>query len=172
MGPLQNLKVGPQGLPLKFKSGTPSPFFNEFIFFSEYFISFLLYYFLSFLNKMQKNSNCEWQKSILSTKDKKVHMTRKHLSAETEQKPHWSNNILESPSFSNPSWNTSVRCHSYTEVTKRNVHWTCIGGWVFKLYGRLCVWQFERNENLFNITFLLHYSTHFICLPFSSLWTQ
>ena len=86
MGPLQNLKVGPQGLPLKFKSGTPSPFFNEFIFFSEYFISFLLYYFLSFLNKMQKNINCEWQKSILSTKDKKVHMTRKHLSAETEQK--------------------------------------------------------------------------------------
>ena len=48
--PPQSLKVGPGtplkfksetlGPPSKFKSGTPSPFFNKFIF-SEYFIVFL-----------------------------------------------------------------------------------------------------------------------------------
>ena len=54
--PLQNLKVGP---PTKFKSGTPSPFFNEFIFFRIFFRFFYLFIFVSFLNKMQKNMNCE-----------------------------------------------------------------------------------------------------------------
>ena len=70
--PPQSLKVGP-GAPLKFKSGTPGPpsslkvglpprpssSFNEFIF-PEYFSVFFTYLFLClFLNKIQKNINCE-----------------------------------------------------------------------------------------------------------------
>ena len=57
------VKVGPgprdPGPPSKFKSGTPSPFFNEFIFFRIFFHFFHLFIFVYFLNKMQKNINCE-----------------------------------------------------------------------------------------------------------------
>ena len=49
---------------------------------------FITYLFLClFLNKIQKNINCEWQKSKANTKDKQVHVTKKKLSEETEQNP-------------------------------------------------------------------------------------
>ena len=78
--PPQSLKVGPgtplkfksetPGLPSKFKSGTPgpptkfksgtlSPFFSEFIFFRIFLRFFYLFIFVSFLNKIQKNIDCE-----------------------------------------------------------------------------------------------------------------
>ena len=41
---------------------------------------------MSFLNKTQININCELQKPIVNTKDKKVYMTTKKLSEETRQK--------------------------------------------------------------------------------------
>ena len=57
------VKVGPgsrdPGPPSKFKSGTSSPFFNEFIFSRIFFHFFYLFIFVYFLNKMQKNINCE-----------------------------------------------------------------------------------------------------------------
>ena len=65
----QSLKVGPgtplkftsgtPGPPTKFKSGTPSPCFNEFIFFRIFLRFFYLFIFVSFLNKVHKNINCE-----------------------------------------------------------------------------------------------------------------
>ena len=45
-GPPQSLEVGPE-TPLKFKIGTPSPFFDEFIFFGI-FLAFFTYLFLRF----------------------------------------------------------------------------------------------------------------------------
>ena len=42
---------------------------------------------MSFLNKIQKNINCELQKSIVNTKDKQVYVTTKKLFEETEQNP-------------------------------------------------------------------------------------
>ena len=62
---------GVLGPPTKFKSGTPSPFFNEFIFFRIFLRFFYLFIFVSFLNKIQKNINCEKQKSIVNTKKDK-----------------------------------------------------------------------------------------------------
>ena len=47
------------GPPTTFKSGTPSSYFNEFIFFRIFFRFFYLFIFVSFLNKIQKNINCE-----------------------------------------------------------------------------------------------------------------
>ena len=58
-GPSSKFKSGTLGPPTKFKSGTPSAFFNEFIFFQDIFSLFYLFIFVSFLNKMQKNINCE-----------------------------------------------------------------------------------------------------------------
>ena len=50
-----------QGPPSKFKSGTSGPpsKFNEFIFFQNISSLFYLFIFVSFLNKIQKNVNCE-----------------------------------------------------------------------------------------------------------------
>ena len=58
-GPPSKFKSGIPGPPAKFKSRTPLPFFDEFIFFQN--ISSLFYLFISasFLNKIQKNMNCE-----------------------------------------------------------------------------------------------------------------
>ena len=56
--PPQSLKVGFKN-PLKFKSGTPSPFFNRFNFFRIFIRIFYLFVFVSFLNKIQKNINCK-----------------------------------------------------------------------------------------------------------------
>ena len=39
------------------------------------------------LNKIQKNINCEQQKSIVNTTDEQVYVTTKKLSEETEQNP-------------------------------------------------------------------------------------
>ena len=58
-GPPSKFKSGTPGPPTKFKSGTPSPFFNEFIFFRIFLRFFYLFIFVSFLNKIQKNINCE-----------------------------------------------------------------------------------------------------------------
>ena len=80
-------KSGTPGSPTKFKSETPLPFFNEFIFFRIFLCFFYLFIFVSFLNKIQKNINCELQKSIVNTKDKQVYVTTKKLSEETEQNP-------------------------------------------------------------------------------------
>ena len=72
---------------MKFKSGTPSPFFNEFVFLRIFRRLFYLFIFVSFLNKIQKNINCEEQKSIVNTKDKQVYVSTKKLSEKTEQNP-------------------------------------------------------------------------------------
>ena len=121
-GPVQSLKVGPPHLSLM-KS-----------FFPEYFIVF---YCCVFFNKIyaKKNINCELQKSIANTKDKKVYLKKKKLFEETEQnpselKPHWSNNILGSSSISNPFRSISVRHHSHIQVPTRNVQWTFMGGYL------------------------------------------
>ena len=63
-GPPSKFKSGTPGHPAKFKSGIPSLFFNEFFlvpsFFSEYsFAFFYLFIFVSILNKIRKNINCE-----------------------------------------------------------------------------------------------------------------
>ena len=47
------------GPPTTFKSGTPSSCFNEFIFFRIFFRFFYLFIFVPFLNKIQKDINCE-----------------------------------------------------------------------------------------------------------------
>ena len=53
----QSLKVGP-GTALKFKSGTPSPFFNEFTFSRMFHLIFTyLFFFVSFLNQILKISS-------------------------------------------------------------------------------------------------------------------
>ena len=55
--PPWKFKRGTPGLPSKFKSGTPSPFFNEFIFFRIFhrFLSLFLFW----KRCIQKNINCE-----------------------------------------------------------------------------------------------------------------
>ena len=58
-GPPSKFKSATAGLPTKFKSGSPSPFFNQFIFFRIFIRIFYLFIFVSFLNKIQKNINCE-----------------------------------------------------------------------------------------------------------------
>ena len=58
-GPLSKFKSGTPGPSTMFKSGIPSPFFNEFIFFRIFLRFFYLFIFVSFLNKIQKNINCE-----------------------------------------------------------------------------------------------------------------
>ena len=70
-------------------------------------------------------------------------MTTKKLSEETEQnpsepQPHWSNNILGSPSLSNPFWSISVRGHSHIQVATRNVQWTFMGGYLNYMYVFVC----------------------------------
>ena len=57
--PLQNLKLGPQDPLQSLKVGPLSLFFNEFIFCRIFHRSFYLFIFVSFLNKIQKNINCE-----------------------------------------------------------------------------------------------------------------
>ena len=100
-------------------------------FFSEYFVVFFTYLFSSFLNKIQKYQL--WVTEInVNTKDKQVYVTTKKLSEKTEQnpcepQPHWSNNILGSPSLSNPFWSLSVRGHSHIQVATRNVQWISQG---------------------------------------------
>ena len=69
--PPSKFKSGVPGPPTRFKSGTPSPF-NEFIFFRTFLRFFYLFIFVSFLNKIQKDINCKSQKSIVSTKDKRL----------------------------------------------------------------------------------------------------
>ena len=61
-------KSGTPGPPSKFKSGTSSTFFNEFIFLRIFnrFLSLCLFE----IRYIQKNINCELQKSIANTKDK------------------------------------------------------------------------------------------------------
>ena len=58
-GPASKFKSGTPASLLKFKSGTTLPFFNEFIFFLEYFIVFLLIYLFVFFKQNTKNINCE-----------------------------------------------------------------------------------------------------------------
>ena len=80
LGPPSKFKGGTRDPPLKFKNGTPgppskfksgTPHISLIHFFSEYFfVFFYLFIFVSFLNKIQKNINCELQKSIVNTKDK------------------------------------------------------------------------------------------------------
>ena len=75
--------------------------------------------------------------------DKQVYLTTKKLSEETQQnpselKPHWSNNILGSPSLSNSFRSISVRCHSHIQVPTRNVQWTFMGGYLNYMYVLAC----------------------------------
>ena len=75
--------------------------------------------------------------------DKQVYLTTKKLSEETQQnpselKPHWSNNILGSPSLSNSFRSISVRCHSHIQVPTRNVQWTFMGGYLNYMYVFVC----------------------------------
>ena len=107
-------------------------------FFPEYFIVF---YCCVFFNKIyaKKNINCELQKSIANTKDKKVYLKKKKLFEETKQnpselKPHWSNSILGSSSISNPFRSISVRRHSHIQVPTRNVQWTFMVGYLNYIY--------------------------------------
>ena len=70
-------------------------------------------------------------------------MTTKRLSEKTEQnpsepQPHWSNNILGSPSLSNPFWSISVRGHSHIQASRRNVQWTFMGGYLNYMYVFVC----------------------------------
>ena len=70
-------------------------------------------------------------------------MTTKKLSEKTEQNPsepqlHWSNNILGSPSLSNPFWSISVRSHSDIPLATRNVQWTFMGGYLNYMYVFVC----------------------------------
>ena len=75
-GPPQSLKVEPHdtsskfkggtpGPPSKFKSETPSPFFNKFIFFRIFHLLFTDLVFLSFLNKIQKISTVSNRNQLL-----------------------------------------------------------------------------------------------------------
>ena len=95
-GTTLRFKDGTPGPPSKFKSGTPRhpsklksetslSFFNEFIFLRTFYLFFTYLILLSFLNKTQININCELQKPIVNTKDKKVYMTTKKLSEETSE---------------------------------------------------------------------------------------
>ena len=85
--PFQNLKLGPQDPLQSLKVGLPHlSLMNSF--FSGYFFTFFTYLFLClFLNKIQKNINCEYQKSIVNSKEKQVYVTTKKLSEENEQNP-------------------------------------------------------------------------------------
>ena len=70
-------------------------------------------------------------------------MTTKKSSEKTElnpsePQPHWSNNILGSPSLSNPFWSISVRGHSHIQVATRNVQWTFMGGYLNYMYVFVC----------------------------------
>ena len=74
--PLQSLRLGLPHLSLM----------NSFLF-RIYLRFFYLFIFVSFLNKIQKNINCELQKSIVNTKYKQVYVTTKKFSEATEQNP-------------------------------------------------------------------------------------
>ena len=68
---------------------------------------------------------------------------RKNYLKKTEQNPsepqsHWSNNILGSPSLSNPFWSISVRGHSHIQLATRNVQWTFTGGYLNYMYVFVC----------------------------------
>ena len=85
----------------------------------------------------------ETEQNPSETQDKQIYMTTKKLSEETEQnpsepQPHWSNNILGSPSLSNPLWSISVRCRSHIQVATRNVQWTFMCGYLNYTYVFVC----------------------------------
>ena len=72
-----------------------------------------------------------------------VHLKTKKISEETEQNPseltpYWSNNILGSPSLSNPFRSISVRRHSRIQVPTRNVQSTFMGGYLNYIYIFVC----------------------------------
>ena len=58
-GPLQNLKVGSQGPLQSLKVGPAHLSLMNSLFFRLFIRFFYLFVFLSFLNKIQKNINCE-----------------------------------------------------------------------------------------------------------------
>ena len=65
--------------------------------------------------------------------------TKKWSEQKTEQnpsepQPHWSNNILGSPSLSKPFWSISVRGHSHIQVPTRNVQWKFMGAYSNYMY--------------------------------------
>ena len=69
--PLQNLKVGSQDPLQSLKVGLPHVSLMNSFFFRIFIRLFYLFIFVSFLNKIQKNINCEKQKSIVNTKKDK-----------------------------------------------------------------------------------------------------
>ena len=134
--PPQSLEVGPE-TPLKFKIGTPSPFFDEFIFFGIFLRFFYLFIFAFFLNKI----NCEWQKSIVNTKDKQVHVATKNY-------PKKLNRTLVNP-IAQQSFLKCIRKGLWPYSSCHEKHPMDVHGWVFTLYLRFCVWPLSGKNILF-----------------------
>ena len=102
---------------------------------------FYLFSFVSFLNKIQKIINCEYQKSMVYTKAKQVCVTTKNYLKKLNRTP-VNPNPTEVITFLDRDRlaisQKYISGHSHIQDPTRNVQWTFMGGYLNYMYVFVC----------------------------------